>query len=328
MRYKILTILFFNVVLTVGAQASKNRSADALHAILKPHFIPFQDEKVSEITRRKQNLGKELFYDKKLSFSKQYSCNSCHDLLNYGSNGSCFLSELEKGQFFRDTPSLYNIKELMLMNSDGAFNSMEDKVTHSLFSTYEMNGVSKEKVEFQLQELHKYQKEFSELYPEENKLVPIVVDALCVFLDGLITPAPIDAFILGDMKALTAEQVEGGHLFNDKSCYSCHTGSNFGGQMIQKLGITEEWPNQNDLGYYHLKHQSDFKMFFRVAPLRNVSETAPYFHDRSSKKLWKAIRLMGKHERGLEISVQEAVKIQEFLKSLKGEIPLKYIKLN
>jgi cytochrome c peroxidase len=96
--------------------------------------------------------------------------------------------------------------------------------------------------------------------------------------------------------------------------------------MIQKLGIELEWSNQNDLGYYHLNRRSDYKMFFRVAPLRNVEKTAPYFHDGSSDKLWKAVQLMGKYERGLEISTVDALKIEEFLKSLTGEIPLNYIK--
>ena len=74
--------------------------------------------------------------------------------------------------------------------------------------------------------------------------------------DGEVTGLQItgDAFVT----PVTKEEIEGGHIFNSKSCYSCHTGSNFGGQMIQKLGIVEEWPNQNDLGYYHIKKLSPY----------------------------------------------------------------------
>jgi cytochrome c peroxidase len=67
-------------------------------------------------------------------------------------------------------------------------------------------------------------------------------------------------------------------------------------------------------------------MFFRVAPLRNVEKTAPYFHDASSEDLKNAIKIMGKHERGLVINEEEAIKINAFLKSLTGDIPLDYIK--
>ena len=309
------------------SQASKNRSAAALRTIIKPHFVPFQTKEETDLVQRKQILGKKLFYDNNLSQSKGYSCNSCHELKNYASNGSYFLSQINEGTFFRDVPSLYNINQMLLFNSEGAFDNLEEKIFHSLKSSCEMSMGDDENLEKRLDELQKYQKEFSELYPTVKEKSVIVVDALNQFLKGLVTPAPIDAFVLGDTTALTLEQIEGGHLFNDTSCYSCHTGSSFGGQMIQKLGITEAWPNQTDLGYYHVKHQSDYKMFFRVSSLRNVSETSPYFHDRSSKKLWKAIQLMGRHERGLEISVEEAIKIQEFLKSLKGEIPVEYIKV-
>ena len=187
-----------------------------------------------------------------------------------------------------------------------------------------MNLGGATELEHKLNGLKEYQQEFQELYPNMTSTESAILSMMS-FINGLVTPAPIDSFIAGDVTALTDEQVEGGHVFNDYSCYSCHTGSNLGGQMIQKLGITEDWPNQKDLGYYYVNYQSDYKMFFRVASLRNVTETAPYFHDGSENTLWNAIKLMGKHERGLEIPIEDALKIQTFLKVLSGDLPEEYI---
>lgn len=216
-----------------------------------------------------------------------------------------------------------------LFNADGGLNSLKIKIEQSFESPHEM-GVNKQQLLKRISQLNGYKKLFKEAYPNNASAISYdhIVAALQVFILGLKTPAPADAFIEGDLSSLTKEQIEGGHLFNSKSCYSCHTGSNIGGQMIQKVGVLEDWPNQKDLGYYYyyVEKKAAYKMFFRVSALRNVEKTAPYFHDASSNKLWKAVQRMGRHERGMEISVEDALKIQYFLKSLTGEIPLEYIK--
>jgi cytochrome c peroxidase len=66
-------------------------------------------------------------------------------------------------------------------------------------------------------------------------------------------------------------------------------------------------------------------MVFRVPSLRNVTKTAPYFHDGSAANLPEAIRMMGKHQLGLELSVGEVTTIAAWLDSLTGELPMKYI---
>lgn len=167
---------------------------------------------------------------------------------------------------------------------------------------------------------------FNNIYATDSITFNNVINAIEVFIKGLVTPAPIDEFIAGNDSALTDVQLQGGLLFNKHSCYSCHTGSNFGGQMIQKVGLIEDWPNQKDLGYFHQKKNSEYKMFFRVSPLRNIAKTAPYFHDASSNKTWDAIQKMGFYERGIKIPENEALKIQAFLESFTGEIPSEYIK--
>ncbi len=328
---KPFVLLIFTSVLSfqMFGQSDSNKEAQRLREILMPYFIPVEhDTAFLKNNEKKINLGRHLFYDQRLSSSGTISCNSCHDLQNYGTNGTFYLESKDKETVFRDIPTLYNVSTLSMLNTDGRYDVISDKISSSFSSIYEMNVKDKHEVVERLKSMDGYKSLFQSAFPNDNEVISFdnIVNALQTFIEGLRTPAPIDKFLNGKDKALTKAQIEGGHVFNSKSCYSCHTGSNFGGQMIQKLGIAEDWPNQKDLGYYRVKKLSAYKMFFRVAPLRNVDRTSPYFHDGSSSILWKAVQLMGRHERGLRISKEDAIKIEEFLKSLTGEIPLDYIK--
>ncbi len=328
---KAFTFLFFVICLSFQAisQSNLNENPQSLREILMPYFVPVeQDSQYLNDSKKKIDLGRHLYFDKRLSSNSTISCNSCHDLKKNGTNGTFFLKEKDKGNTFRDVPTIYNVATLSMYNADGGITSLNKKLKQSLINVYEMNVNDESAIVKRLEEVSDYNILFESAFPESDKAISVdnIVDALKAFIKGLTTPAPIDLFIKGNDNALSKEEIEGGHVFNSKSCYSCHTGSNFGGQMIQKLGIAEEWPNKKDLGYYRVKKISAYKMFFRVAPLRNVEKTAPYFHDASARELWSAVKLMGRHERGLEINKEEALKIQLFLSTLSGEIPEDYIK--
>lgn len=324
-------LFYFGLCLSLNGfcQSENEKDAEDLRVILKVFFNSVETDNLflSE-NKKKIDLGRYLFYDERLSDNSKVSCYSCHNLNRFGTNGDYYLEKKEKGESFRDVPTLYNVNTLPIYNADGGINALNDKLSHAFSNPFEMDVKDNNLMIEKLKSIKSYRALFDEIYTDDEDSVSYenIIDALQIFITGLTTPAPIDEFIKGENNALSKEQIEGGHIFNDKSCYSCHTGSNVGGQMIQKLGIEFEWSNQDDLGYYRIERNPDYKMFFRVAPLRNVEKTAPYFHDGSSDKLWKAVELMGKYERGLEINIADALKISTFLKSLTGGIPLVYIK--
>jgi hypothetical protein len=66
-------------------------------------------------------------------------------------------------------------------------------------------------------------------------------------------------------------------------------------------------------------------MMFKVPTLRNVTKTAPYFHDGSARGLDEAVRMMGKHQLGLELAATEVRSIVTWLGALTGELPREYI---
>jgi len=84
-------------------------------------------------------------------------------------------------------------------------------------------------------------------------------------------------------------------------------------------------PNQDDPGRATLTKNPADRMMCKVPTLRNIAKTAPYFHDGSAKTLDQAVRMMGKHQLGLELSDTEVTSIVAWLGALTGELPRAYI---
>ncbi len=80
-----------------------------------------------------------------------------------------------------------------------------------------------------------------------------------------------------------------------------------------------------DLGRFEVTKQETDRFFFKVPSLRNVNETGPYFHDGSVESLDEAIRLMGWHQLGREISSSDRQTLIVFLRSMTGRIDERYI---
>lgn len=114
--------------------------------------------------------------------------------------------------------------------------------------------------------------------------------------------------------------------FTDNGCPSCHMGTLVGGTMYQKLGVLKPWPNQKDQGRFEVTKKESDKMMFKVPSLRNITETAPYFHDGSESSLKEVVKKMGTYQLGREISDADADAIVAWLGALKGELPGEYIK--
>ena len=108
--------------------------------------------------------------------------------------------------------------------------------------------------------------------------------------------------------------------------HTCHNGAYVGGNSFQRLGIIKPWQNQSDLGRQQVTRQAADRLVFKVPSLRNVEKTGPYFHDGSVATLEEAIRDMGVHQRGSQLSDANVKSILTWLDTLTGEIPFEYIK--
>jgi cytochrome c peroxidase len=145
--------------------------------------------------------------------------------------------------------------------------------------------------------------------------------AVGAFERKLVTPGRFDVWAKGDDKALTEDEQRGALLFMQTGCMSCHSGPLFGGGSFQKVGAVRPWPNQNDHGLKDVTKADTDDMLFKVPSLRNVEQTAPYFHDGQTAKLEDAVKMMAAHQLGKDLSDADAASIVTFLKTLTGELP-------
>ncbi|NTV47069.1 MAG: c-type cytochrome, partial [Chlorobiales bacterium] len=174
-----------------------------------------------------------------------------------------------------------------------------------------------------------YVEAFKKAFPEDKD--PVSYDnlgkAIGAFERKLVTPSRWDQFLSGDKTALTDEEKKGFNTFVDAGCASCHSGPFLGGKMFQKLGLAKEWHTSSDSGRVKVTHQKADQFVFKVASLRNIAETGPYFHDGSIDSLHKAVSSMAEVQLNKKLTLQETQSIVGFLKTLTGKIPSDFIQL-
>ena len=172
-----------------------------------------------------------------------------------------------------------------------------------------------------------------------------VTNMIASYEKVLVTPSAYDDFLNGDNEAMNSDAKEGLKLFMDIGCKGCHTGVAVGGFKLQKFPLRDynTWLNlmfgykdgvrytksaQLNFEPYHdfpFKNVGGFKgkgntKYFRVPILRNVTKTAPYFHNGAVKDLRDVIFLMGRHQVGVDFEERQIDKIEAFLKSLEGDV--------
>ena len=139
---------------------------------------------------------------------------------------------------------------------------------------------------------------------------------------ALITaPARWDAYLAGDTAALSAAEQRGLVLFVRDGCSTCHDGLSLGGQMYRKLGEAIPLRTLTDSGRFSITGDPTDLSAFKVASLRNVQLTPPYLHDGSVKALGEAVRLMSRHQLGVDLTEDQVSDIRAYLTSLTGRLP-------
>jgi cytochrome c peroxidase len=149
--------------------------------------------------------------------------------------------------------------------------------------------------------------------------------AIGAFERRLMTPSRFDAFLEGQDAALNDQEVAGLALFMDTGCITCHNGATVGGRSFQKLGAVKPYPSE-DTGRFQVTHDEADREVFLVPSLRNVAETAPYFHDGSLPTLDAVIPVMAEYQLGRTLTPEQVKQIETFLRTLTGNVDQEYVK--
>jgi cytochrome c peroxidase len=273
------------------------------------------------------DLGRMLFFDKRLSKDHDLSCNSCHALDHFGVDNETTSVGAHGVRGRRNSPSVFNAAGHFTAFWDGRAGNVEEQAKGPILNPAEMAMADAPTVVAVLKNIPGYVTAFRTAFPDDSS--PVTYDnvgrAIGAFERSLVTPSRWDKYLAGDRSALTPQEINGLKLFTDLGCMTCHTGEFVGGSMFQKVGVAAKWPNQNDQGRFEITKSESDRMMFKVPSLRNIAKTAPYFHDGSAKTLEEAIELMGRYQIGEELSPKDITAIATWLGSLTGELPAKYI---
>ena len=289
--------------------------------------LPERMDGETPATQPQIDLGRQLYYDARLSKNQDVSCNSCHQLDGYGVDGEP-TSPGHKGQRGdRNSPTSFNAAVHIAQFWDGRAATVEEQAKGPVLNPVEMAMPDEASVVAVLKSIPEYETAFKAAFPDAED--PITYDnmaaAIGAFERGLVTPAPIDAYLGGDLAALSTEELKGMQTFLEVGCQTCHMGVAIGGTQYRKLGERVPFETE-DKGLGALKGDPNQDFMFKVPSLRNIEKTGPYFHDGSVATLSEAVTLMGKHQLDVELSEQQVSEITTFLGALTGSVDAEYCK--
>jgi cytochrome c peroxidase len=258
---------------------------------------------LASLDARKVALGHDLFYDRRMSGSMRLSCASCHDLATNGATSA----RHDRGDgglaSVFNTPTVFNSAYSFRLGWAGRTRTLREFSLITIRSDHLMSGGERSirRLAADAQTAARFDAIYGAKPNEQN-----VADALATFMETLVTSdAPFDRWLRGDKQALTPQQVRGYARFKLLGCASCHQGVNVGANIYQRRGI------------FHPLGDAQPR-YLRVPSLRNVSVTAPYFHDGRVSALPEAIRQMARSQLDLSISERDIRDISAFLDSLTG----------
>jgi cytochrome c peroxidase len=280
---------------------------------------------VNPLTRAKIELGRQLFFDPRLSQDGSISCASCHHP-DFGYAKNTQFGEGTKGQKGnRNSPIAYNRILSSVQFWDGRAPTLEEQAKGPIANPIEMSNTHDVCVDY-LNKIPGYKVQFDRLFPGEGVTIDNVAKAIASFERALVTgPSPWDYHVslkeftdlysadyedfelmkeddpeLYEEYATLKKQAEenpmsesaqrGAELFfgQKASCTACHVGANFTDELYHNIGVGME-AEKPDLGRYEITKAEKEKGAFKTPTVRNVELTGPYMHDGSQKTLEEVV---------------------------------------
>lgn len=288
-------------------------------AIFKVEPVPPASD--NPVTLAKVELGKALYHDKRLSRDGTVACSNCHELARFGVDGKPVSEGVAGQKGGRNAPTSLNAAWHFVQFWDGRASTIEDQAIGPVLNPIEHGLADEAELIAKLLGDPATVAGFQKAFPQDAQPVSAVnfQRAVGAFERTLRTRSRFDDFLAGKVDALTVDERNGLRTFIDVGCTTCHMGRLLGGGMFQKLGLLKPYETKDQGRFEHTRQESD-RGFFKVPSLLNVAETGPWFHDGSVSSLDQAVKLMARHQRGVELSPGDVQAVVTFLRALTGEV--------
>ena len=318
--FKVLSLCALSATVVLGAnnlvQKVKDNGIEAIPTS-QLELLKLIDDPKDPITDAKVELGKKLYFDPRMSKSSLISCNTCHNLALGGADGiaAAIGHGWTANPAHLNSPTVYNSAFFKAQFWDGRSPHLADQAQGPVQAGPEMAAPPK-LVEQRINSIPEYVNEFKFAYGDNVKIsFEKITSTIAIFEKTLITPSRFDDFMNGNDNALSKAEKEGLEVFMDKGCAACHNGVALGGTM-QPFQVAGKYKFASLGGF-----SGDKDGMVKTPTLRNITETAPYYHNGAIWTLKEAIQEMGSTQLGITINDAEAAKIETFLKALKGRKP-------
>ena len=281
--------------------------------------IPDKMPGAEKDTPDRVSLGQKLFFEKKLSMNQSQSCNSCHSV--EAGKGGVDNEPTSPGAFGkrggRNSPTVLNAGFHVAQFWDGRAETLEDQAKGPVLNPVEMAMPSPEIVLERLNADPSYVAGFKKAFPGES--APVNYDnfarAVAAFERTLVTHDRFDDFLKGDDQALSVKERAGLQQFLSVGCTTCHFGPLLGGNNYKKVGIVNVYET-DDKGRIAVTKEEYDELVFKVPSLRNITLTAPYFHDGKQATLPETVKKMAWLQLGLELKPEQVDELTAFLGAL------------
>ena len=274
------------------------------------------------MTRAKIELGRQLYFDKRLSADNTISCASCHDPDEGFARHTQFGVGINGQMGGRNSPISYNRIVSGAQFWDGRAGSLEAQAVGPITNPIEMGNTHEKAVET-VAAIPGYEMQFRVIFGDDGVTIDNIGRAIATFERAVVTgPAPFDfyegvrpflAMKPADLEALKDDDAEayakyqaakaasdahpmsesavrGRDLFFSEKvgCTACHVGANLADEKYHNLGVgmAAEKP---DLGRFEISKDEKDKGAFKTPTIRNVALSAPYMHDGSQKTLEEVV---------------------------------------
>jgi len=290
---------------------------------------PIEWPKDNRYSAAKAELGRDLYYDKRISADETISCATCHEPKYAFTDGAPVSTGIDGKKGNRSAPTVINRAFSLAQFWDGRATTLEEQVKGPMANPIEM-GNSHEMVVASLKGIPGYRAMFAAAFGSDEITIDRAAMAIATFERTILSGnAPYDRYKKGDKKAMTPEQVRGMSVFVDKAkCDRCHENFNFTLNAYANLGVGTDKPDP-DVGRFAITKDPRDWAVFKVPTLREIEHTAPYMHDGSLKTLEEVVDFYDKggipnknldpNIKKLNLTDQDKKDLVAFLKALSGE---------